>query len=164
MMVLANTRRGSHIRNLIIRHAVAHSFGALRANGRSSPPRLSGPERLRNLFRRPRGHFYQVRPDAGATSRTFSHSSTANALFNLLDRCAPSTIHRSSGSSSRKREDAAEIFDYLDRDAGHAKWPGALWAPRRRKVAVKVQTAQRGTDLPGHPIDDCTVNLIKHLA
>ena len=167
MMFLANTRRLTYIMTVIVRHAVAHFFGALLAHWpNSSQPRLSGPERLRIFFEDLGGTFIKfgqmlaLQPDILSLEY-------CDALFNLLDRCAPfdyAQVERIFVEETGKTP--TEIFDYLDpRPLATASigqvHVGSLGG---RKVAVKVQRPSVETDFAGDiRLMTATVNLIKHL-
>jgi len=167
MVFWSNVRRLAYIVTVIARHVIAHLFGVLVARWPSlSRPRLSGPERLRLFFEDLGGTFIKfgqmlaLQPDILSLEY-------CNALFNLLDRCAPfeyGQIERIFLEETGKRP--AEIFDYLDTQPLATASIGQvhLGSLGGRKVAVKVQRPSVETDFAGDiRLMIGGVNLIKNL-
>ena len=167
MLFWANVRRLRHIVIVITRHAVAHFGGTWLAHWlRLAPPRLSGPERLRTFFEDLGGTFIKfgqmlaLQPDILSLEY-------CNALFSLLDQCAPfdyAQVEQIFIAETGKAP--AEVFDSFETEPlatasigqVHVGYVGG------RKVAIKVQRPTVETDFAGDiRLMMATINLIKHL-
>jgi ubiquinone biosynthesis protein len=152
MLFWANTRRLVYIVSVITRHVVAHTLWALLVRWpRFSRPRLSGPERLRIFFEDVGGTFIKfgqmlaLQPDILSLEY-------CNALFNLLDRCAPFDYgHVERIFIEETGKTPAEIFDYLETQPLATASIGQVHVGSLggRKVAVKVQRPSVETDFAG---------------
>jgi ubiquinone biosynthesis protein len=152
MLFWANTRRLVHIVSVITRHVGAHTFWALLVRWpRFSRSRLSGPERLRIFFEDLGGTFIKfgqmlaLQPDILSLEY-------CNALFNLLDRCAPFDYgHVERIFIEETGKTPAEIFDYLETQPLATASIGQVHVGSLggRKVAVKVQRPSVETDFAG---------------
>ncbi len=152
MMFLANMRRLAYIVTVITRHVVAQTLWALmsRRHWVTCPP-LSGPVRLRICFEDLGGTFIKfgqmlaLQPDILSVEY-------CNALFDLLDRCAPfdyEHVERTFIEETGKRP--SEIFDYLETQPLATASIGQVHVGSLggRKVAVKVQRPSVETDFAG---------------
>jgi ubiquinone biosynthesis protein len=152
MLFWANTRRLVYIVSVITRHVGAHTFWALLVRWPGfSRSRLSGPERLRIFFEDLGGTFIKfgqmlaLQPDILSLEY-------CNALFNLLDRCAPFDYgHVERIFIEETGKTPAEIFDYLETQPLATASIGQVHVGSLggRKVAVKVQRPSVETDFAG---------------
>src|SRR5438128_10125526 len=170
MTLGSNLRRLAHVTAVVGRHAVGHLLDtALQrwprpARGRRE--RLCGPERLRTVFEELGGTFIKfgqmlaLQPDILSLEY-------CNALFNLLDRCAPfdyADVERIFIEETGKPPE--EIFDHLEPKPLAAASIGQvhLGYLGGRKVAVKVQRPSVETDFAGDiRLMIAGVNLIRRL-
>jgi ubiquinone biosynthesis protein len=171
MVFRANLSRLTYIVTVVLRHAVAHSVGALlmrwpRFALRLTFTRLSGPERLRVLFEDLGGTFIKfgqmlaLQPDILSLEY-------CNALFDLLDRCAPfnyEQVERIFVEETGKTP--SEIFDSFEAQPLATASIGQVHVGHLsgRKVAIKVQRPSVDTDFTGDiRLMVATIRLIKGL-
>src|SRR5712692_10592866 len=116
MFFWATLLRLAHIVTVMARHLIAHGGNALLARWPrfASRPRLSGPERLRQVFEDLGGTFVKfgqmlaLQPDILSLPY-------CNALFNLLDRVSPfSFSHVEQIFAQEFGVAASAIFDSID--------------------------------------------------
>ena len=171
MVFWANLRRLIDIVTVIIRHAVAHLAGALlnrwpKLAFGAKFARISGPQRLRLFFEDLGGTFIKfgqmlaLQPDILSLEY-------CNALFDLLDRCAPfDYLHIERIFVEEVGKTPAEIFDSFESQPLATASIGQVHIARLRglKVAVKVQRPSVETDFAGDiRLMVATINFIKRL-
>jgi ubiquinone biosynthesis protein len=171
MVFRANVRRLIYIVTVIIRHAAAQSVHMLltrwpRLAFSAKFRRISGPERLRLFFEELGGTFIKfgqmlaLQPDILSLEY-------CNALFDLLDRCAPfsyAEIERIFIEETGKTP--SEIFDSFEMQPLATASIGQVHVGylRGRKVAIKVQRPSVDTDFAGDiRLMMATIQLIKGL-
>jgi predicted unusual protein kinase regulating ubiquinone biosynthesis (AarF/ABC1/UbiB family) len=171
MVFRANLRRLIYIVTVIVRHAVAQSVHMLltrwpRLAFSAKFARNSGPERLRLFFEELGGTFIKfgqmlaLQPDILSLEY-------CNALFDLLDRCAPfsyAQLERIFIDETGKTP--SEIFDSFEMQPLATASIGQVHVGylRGRKVAIKVQRPNVDTDFAGDiRLMMATIQLIKRL-
>lgn len=171
MVFRANLRRLIYIVTVMIRHAVAQSVHMLltrwpRVAFSAKFVRMSGPERLRLFFEELGGTFIKfgqmlaLQPDILSLEY-------CNALFDLLDRCAPfsyAELERIFIEETGKTP--SEIFDSFEMQPIATASIGQVHVGylRGRKVAIKVQRPSVDTDFAGDiRLMMVTIQLIKRL-
>src|SRR6266850_4466051 len=118
MAVLPSLRRLAYIVAVIARHVLAHACGAMGARWpktRLPFVHVSGPERLRTALEELGGTFIKfgqmlaLQPDILSLEY-------CNALFDLLDRCAPfAYAHVERSFIEETGKTPAEIFDSFEK-------------------------------------------------
>jgi predicted unusual protein kinase regulating ubiquinone biosynthesis (AarF/ABC1/UbiB family) len=171
MVFRANVRRLIYIVTVIIRHAAAQSVHMLltrwpRLAFSARCVRISGPERLRLFFEELGGTFIKfgqmlaLQPDILSLEY-------CNALFDLLDRCAPfsyAQLERIFIEETGKTP--SQIFDSFEMQPLATASIGQVHVGylRKRKVAIKVQRPSVDTDFAGDiRLMMATIQLIKRL-
>lgn len=171
MIALSSLRRLLHIIAVVTRHVLAHALSVQLARWPKllrhlSITRLSGPERLRFVFEDLGGTFIKfgqmlaLQPDILSLEY-------CNALFDLLDRCAPfdyADVERIFVEELGKTP--SEIFDCVETQPLATASIGQVHVGflGGRKVAIKVQRPSVDTDFAGDiRLMVATVRLIKRL-
>jgi ubiquinone biosynthesis protein len=152
----SNLRRLGHIAAVLVRHLLAHVWGALSVRWpwlahRLPQNTLSGPERLRTLFEDLGGTFIKF-GQMLALQPDILPLAYCNALFNLLDRITPfefGHVERTFVDQFGRRP--AEIFDHFDPEPIATASIGQVYIAYlgAQKVAVKVQRPSVKTDFAG---------------
>ncbi len=153
MFFWATLLRLAHIVTVMARHLIAHGGNALLARWPrfASRPRLSGPERLRVVLEDLGGTFIKfgqmlaLQPDILSLEY-------CDALFDLLDRCTPfDYVHVERTFMEEVGKTPSEIFDYFELQPIATASIGQVHVAYLggRKVAVKVQRPNVGTDFAG---------------
>src|SRR5829696_2913727 len=171
MFFWPSLRRLAHITRVVVRHALAHSLGALvgrrpRLARRLRVSPVGGPERLRVMLEDMGGTFIKfgqmlaLQPDIISLEY-------CNALFNLLDRVTPfpaAEVERIFAEELGARP--SELFDSFDERPLATASIGQVHVGHvgGRKVAVKVQRPNVEVDFAGDiRLMSATIRLIKRL-